>query len=279
MVSASSATPSSVDEFLDRLHAEVTGPETAPPLLLLHGWGASAALMRPAALGLEDAFRVHNLDLPGHGRTPPPPEPWGVPEFAALVAAYVARHDLAPLPAIGHSNGGRILLYMASEPRYQELFTRLLLIAPSGVRPRRSLGVQLRRAWIGALRAPFRLLPAGPLRERALAWLRSTVYWKLAASSDYQRTEGVMRGTFVKTVNHHLDDRLGRIRVPTLIVWGDADEAVSRHQVETLEREIPDAGLVVLPGAGHYAYLDDPVTYQAVAAHFLGVARTTGTVV
>src|SRR5690554_2846047 len=106
MVSAITATTTPMDAFSERLHVEATGPEHGPPLLLLHGWGSSAELMRPAVTGLDEHFRVYNLDLPGHGRTPPPPEPWGVPEYAALVAEFIRERGLAPLPVIGHSNGG-----------------------------------------------------------------------------------------------------------------------------------------------------------------------------
>lgn len=268
MVSASPATEALSAASSGRLHAEVFGPEDGPPLLLLHGWGSSAEQMRAAAAGLEARFRVHNLDLPGHGRTPPPPEPWGVPEYAAFVADFLRGRGLAPLPVIGHSNGGRIALFMASDERYADLFSRLVLISPSGVRPQRPPSYYLKTAWVRLLKAPFALVPE-PLRGRGLDWLRSTVFWQLAASSDYQQAEGVMRETFVKTVTHHLDGRLARIRVPVLLLWGEHDTAVSRRQMEVLEREIPGAGLVVLEGAGHYGYLDEPATYQAAVEHFL----------
>ena len=55
------------------LHLDVHGPETGAPVLLLHGWGSSAQLMRPVADALADRYRVYNLDLPGHGLSPPPP--------------------------------------------------------------------------------------------------------------------------------------------------------------------------------------------------------------
>lgn len=255
--------------FLRYLHADVLGPEGAPPVLLLHGWGASAQLMRAAGAPLQQAHRLHILDLPGHGRTPPPPEAWGVPEYAALVASYLHKHDLGPLPVIGHSNGGRIALHMASDPEMEALITRLVLISPSGVTPERSFSYHLKRTWISVLKAPFRLLPGGSLRERGLDWLRSTIFWKLAASSDYAAASGVMRETFVRTVTHHLDDRLHRVTVPTVILWGDADTAVSRRQMEVLETHIPDAGLVVMEGAGHYGYLDAPALYAATLKAFL----------
>jgi pimeloyl-ACP methyl ester carboxylesterase len=78
-----------------------------------------------------------------------------------------------------------------------------------------------------------------------------------------------MRETFVRTVNFHLDDRLDRIRVPVLIIWGDRDTAVVRRQVDTMAQRIPNAGLVVLPGAGHYGFIDAPAAYAAAVRSFL----------
>lgn len=285
MVSAQATTPpqtaaspeAAAAAFADRLHAVVTGPEDAPPLLLLHGWGASAALMRAAGAPFEATHRVHSLDLPGHGLTPVPPRlpdgrAWGVPEYAALVAHYVRSRGLAPVPVIGHSNGGRIALHLASEPKTAPLLARLVLVSPSGVAPRRPPSYYAKTAWIAALKAPFRLLPEGPLRQRGLAWLRTTIYWQLAASADYRQAAGsdVMRETMVRTVRHlYSEAQLARITAPTLLLWGDRDDAVSRYQMDVLARAIPDAGLVVLEGAGHYGYLDAPAAYAAAATRFL----------
>ncbi len=251
------------------MHVEVSGPVDAPPLLVLPGWGSSAAVMRGAVAAIVDAWRVHSLDLPGHGRTPAPPTAWGVPEFAQLVAHYVREQNLDPLPVLGHSNGGRIALHMASDPETANLFTRLALVSPSGVTPPRGLGYYMRRAWAGLLKAPFRLLPDGPLRQRGLRWVRTTVYWRLLSSTDYRQAGDAMRETFVKTVNHHLDHRLGDISVPVLVIWGDRDTAVVRREVDTMVEKIPDAGLVVLPGAGHYGFIDAPAAYAAAVRSFL----------
>ena len=71
----------------EQLHLDVSGPETGAPVLLLHGSGSSALLMHPIADALADRYRVYNLDLPGHGLSPQPPEPWGVPNCSPLVSA------------------------------------------------------------------------------------------------------------------------------------------------------------------------------------------------
>ncbi len=252
----------------DRLHRETSGPEDGEPVLLLHGWGSSAALMRPIAEALSDRWRVVNVDLPGHGASPPPPQAWGVPEHAALVRTLLDDTFGAPVTIIGHSNGGRIALYLASDPESADRVRRLVLISPSGVTPRRTWKYHLRKRLARALKRPFELLPA-PLSEHGLDWLRHSLVWKALGSSDYRALDGVMRETFVRTVTCHLDDRVHRITAPTLLFRGDHDTAVSREQMAVLEARIPDAGLVTLEGAGHYGYLDDPDTFVAATRYFL----------
>ena len=83
-----------------------------------------------------------------------------------------------------------------------------------------------------------------------------------------------MRGTFVKTVTHHLDQQVGKITLPTLIIWGDQDDQISRDQVDRLHAAIPGSELTILQGAGHYAYLDAPQAYQSAASSFLTAAES-----
>jgi len=250
------------------LHVEVRGPDGHPPLLLLHGWGSSAQNMRPLAEALADSYRVHTIDLPGHGASPPPPAPWGVPEHADLIHAYIDDEIRGPVTIIGHSNGGRIALYMASTPAHADRIDRLVLISPSGVQPERSWTYALRSGLATALKAPLQALPS-PIRAPALDWLRHSLVWRLLGSSDYNTLSGVMRETFVKTVNYHLDGALRRVEVPTLLFWGTDDAAISRRQVETIESAIEDCGLVELEGAGHYGHLDAYDTVVSGTRHFL----------
>jgi len=249
------------------LNVEVRGPVDAPPLLLLHGWGSNAKNMIPLAKALS-SYRTHAIDLPGHGASPPPPEPWGIPEHATLLHAYVENEIQGPVTIIGHSNGGRIALHMASTADFADVIERLVLISPSGVQPERSLGYRVRSGFATALKAPVQALPS-PLREPAMDWLRHSLVWRLLGSSDYNTLSGVMRETFVKTVNHHLNGDLRRIQVPTLLFWGTADEAVSRRQMNVIEESIDDCGLVELDGAGHYGHLDDFEAVLSATRHFL----------
>ncbi|HKP22106.1 MAG TPA: alpha/beta hydrolase, partial [Thermoleophilaceae bacterium] len=78
-----------------------------------------------------------------------------------------------------------------------------------------------------------------------------------------------MRGTFRAAIATNLTDRLPRIRASTLLVWGDQDYDTPLWMGRRMEELIPDAGLVVLEGAGHFSYADSPGRFRAVARQFL----------
>jgi len=66
-----------------------------------------------------------------------------------------------------------------------------------------------------------------------------------------------------------LTERLPRIRASNLLVWGERDEDTPLWMAKRMEELIPDVGLVVLEGAGHYSYADSPGQFRAVARRFL----------
>lgn len=250
------------------LSVTASGPPDGKPVVLLHGWGSSAALMEPVARGLADRWRIYNVDLPGHGTAPVPGEAMDLDDHAAAVAALV--REVAPGGAalVGHSNGGRIAMRLATRPATAALAKRLVLVSPSGIRRKRTLRYAIRKSLASALKAPFSLLP-GRLRELGLDWLRHSLVWRMLGSSDYRNVEGVMRQIFVSLVNTYVEDDLPRLAVPVLVFRGTRDEAVTADQVRRLVSLVPDAGLVQLPGAGHYGFLDAPEPFLAGTRHFL----------
>ena len=189
-------------------------------------------------------------------------------EHAQVLHDYIQREIGADVTIVGHSNGGRIALYMASQPEFSSAIDRLALISPSGVEPERSWTYRLRSGFASALKAPVQVLPAS-LQSPAEDWLRHSLVWRLLGSADYNAQEGVMRKTFVQTVNYHLNGELERIQVPTLLFWGTEDEAISRRQMRVMETAITDCGLVELDGSGHFGHLDQPRPVLSGLRHFL----------
>jgi len=230
--------------------SDLTLPELT--LVVLHGWGSSTALMQPIPSELGTKYRTLSIDLPGHGASPPPPSGWGVPQHVELVRAVLSMNQVSSFALIGHSNGGRISLELAASntlptPQF------LVLLAPSGIKRPRKASYYI-RYWTAKLaKMPFIWLP-NPLKEWCLDWLRHSYLWSFLGSSDYKALTGVMKETFVKTVNHYLEGRLSQVSCPVLVIWGTNDDSISKYQMDLLVAGLPNAGLFELKDAGHFGY-------------------------
>lgn len=78
-----------------------------------------------------------------------------------------------------------------------------------------------------------------------------------------------MRAVMSKVVNEDLCHLMPAIKAPTLLIWGSDDKATPLSDAKKMEGLIPDAGLVVYEGAGHYSFLDRPGQTKAVIASFM----------
>lgn len=229
---------------------------TGRPVLLLHGWGACMDAMAPienhlAAIGREAV----SFDFPGFGDTDAPKEPWGVPEYAGFTRKFIAFAGIEGCDVICHSFGGRVTVFLAAaEP---ELFGRLILTDAAGVRPKRGPGYYLRVYSYKTAKA----LSKAAFLDRLFGFSKRL---DRAGSDDYRTLDGVMKATFVKVVNLDLTDKLDMIKNETLLVWGENDTATPLYMAKTMEQRIKNSGLAVIPGAGHFSYLDAPVQYMAI---------------
>jgi pimeloyl-ACP methyl ester carboxylesterase len=232
------------------------------PLLLLHGWGASSELFAPILAGLEPGRRLIVPDLPGFGATPRPDAPWSVHEYAAWCVALLDRLGIEHCDLIGHSNGGRIGIVLAAE--HPQRIGRMVLAGSAGIRPNRTLRGAARVRTYKALRAIERS-PLVPGAIRRSAKRRADQ----RGSADYRAVSGTMRGTLVRIVNEDLRALLPSLRMPVLLIWGEQDKETPIDDGRLMERLIPDAGLVVFEGAGHFAYLEQPDRFCRIVDVFL----------
>jgi pimeloyl-ACP methyl ester carboxylesterase len=230
-----------------------------PPVVVLHGWGGRIESMSPVIECLSGHFRVVALDLPGFGESPPPSGVWGTADYAAYVRDVVGETGVSRAHFLGHSFGAKTSLYLAAT--HPDLVEKLVLAGSSGLRSSPSPAVRVKRLVSKGARVAGRLGPAGRV-------LRDALYDRIA-SQDYKEA-GALRSIFVNVVNEDLSHLLPGVTSPTLLVWGTGDDAVPVAHARTMERLIPDAGLVLLEGAGHFAYLEDPQRFCRVVRHFLG---------
>jgi pimeloyl-ACP methyl ester carboxylesterase len=250
-----------MDQFLDinGIRTRYRRAGDGPDVLVLHGWGARIEAMTPMINGLSPTLTLHVVDLPGFGESALPPQPWGVTDYAEWTRALIESLGLDRPSVIGHSHGGRTAIRLATT--HPDLLGRLVLVDAAGIRPKRTW--TYRRRVLKAKLAKHVLRRLGAPGRRAQERIASR-----SASSDYA-SAGAMRPTLVKLVNEDLTPELERVRASTLLIWGDQDDATPLSDGQTMERLIPDAGLVVLEGAGHFSYLDQAQRFNVIAGHFL----------
>ncbi|MFE2206628.1 alpha/beta fold hydrolase [Streptomyces rubiginosohelvolus] len=213
--------------YVHGIHVVHDGPREAPPLVLVHGSGASGSSWGPVVPALARRHHVIRVDLPGHGQSPPAAS-YDVPGQAAVPAA--ALDELAPrsVTVAGHSSGGYIATALAE--RRPDLVAALALIS-SGPSPDALLP---QPAFLRALIAP----PLGPLmwHVRSDAMLRrgvTAVCSRPVTVPDdlvddvrhisYRTFRTVLRRNTEYIAERSVPARLGALDGPALVIFGTAD--------------------------------------------------------
>ena len=243
-----------------RVRYEDTG--TGQAVVLLHGWGSSLDAYNLMARALEGRYRVVRLDFPGFGGSESLPEPWSLEDYQNATAEFLGQLDLRQPVLVGHSCGGRVILRMCGNGLVKP--SKIILIDSSGIRPKPTLRGRIRTA--GFKTAKW-FLTHGPWKKAAAPTLeRVRAYF---GSADYNAAPPVLRQTLVRVVNEDLKEYLPRLSCPTLLIWGEKDTATPLSDAKTMERMIPDAGLCVIRGAGHFSFVERPGEVHAIVHSFL----------
>ena len=235
-------------------------------VVLLHGWGCSEKLMAGISDALTPDMTVLRVDFPAHGESGFPPQPWGVPDFAANLLELLTKLDFLPCSVIAHSFGGRVAIELAAD--HPERFEKLILTGAAGIRPKlssekskKSQRYQRLKKLVGVAKKTHLF---GSLPDK---WQENLV--QKYGSRDYAALSPEMRKTFVKVVGYDQSALLSHIKNPTLLIWGDRDTETPLWMGQQMEKEIADSGLVVLEGGTHFAYLEQATRFQTIVRQFL----------
>jgi haloalkane dehalogenase len=240
-------------------------------VLCLHGYPESSYMWRTLLEAAADAgWQAVAPDLPGYGDSPYA----GSGTWQAHVDAVDAFHreqELGEVVLVVHDWGGLIGLRWACE--HPDLI-RALVISNTGFFPD--------GRWHGmaeALRTPGQgeQLVDGLDRDGFAAMLRSVSpnlddrsvdeYFKAYASPERRRGQLEMyrSGEFSELEGYDL----ATVDAPALILWGEDDPFAPVAGAHRFARELPDAELVVVEGARHFVFDDEPERCSAVVRRFL----------
>ena len=238
------------------LAVQTSGPEGAPPLVVLHGALGSTELETDRLIRLwEKTFRVYALDFMGHGRSDDCAE--GVPlwvDYAANVAAVLDHFGLEDIRLFGFSMGGGVALSTAlGHPE------RVARLAVHGV------NVQWDADEVEAMTGPMdaaRMAEEHPFWARRLRETHGAGRWESLVGRLVAFTRGLP--------GHHLtDEALADVASPTLVSAGDRDRFFDVRHAVGLYRALPDARLWVIPGLDHPIQGVDVPTFAATVGGFL----------
>lgn len=231
------------------------------PIVVLHGWGANIDTVIPIVNILKESYKVYALDLPGFGKSDEPKEVIGSFGYAEIVRKFLEEMKIDKASFIGHSFGGKISIILSVE--HPDLIDKLVLVDSAGLIPKRGMKYYLKVYGFKTLRWVYKNL---------FFWIqdedRVKKFYGKFGSDDYRDSQGIMRKIMVKVVNENLRPLLKDIDAPTLLIWGDNDEATPLYMGQIMEKEIKDSGLVVIEDGGHYSYLDNYSKFTAVIKSF-----------
>ena len=260
------------------------GPPDAPPVVLLHGLGATNASMLPVLAGLARDHRVLAPDSPGFGASEAPPSPYSSPWYAAWLEAFQAHTRSRPAVLVGNSMGGRVAIEAGLS--HPSSVRALVLLAPSPAFRRlrqyvpvvRLLTPQLARLPVPGL---SHRLVVESVRGMMSVPDRLPQPWYDAAADEAVRVFrsprhrvaffSVARQIYLEEAHgrHGFWDRLPGLLPPALFVWGDRDRLVpasfSRHVADAL----PSAASIVMEDCGHIPQFEHPADTLALLRGFL----------
>lgn len=268
----------------------VSGPRPRDPraatahartFLLLHGYGCSSYVWSNWVDALAARGRVLLVDMKGFGAAPKPDDDRYSPDdLAGAVLELIRERDLRHLTLVGHSLGGGVALLTASALRDEGAgrLDRMILVAAAAYPQRLPPLVWLshRPRTSSAL---MRLI--GP--RRVIRWVaRSVVHDPARVTEDqvreYARAWETPEGRRAamaagrQILPPDLEERSRRYReldVPVLLLWGDHERVIPLWVGKRLEREMPDARLVVLGSCGHVPMDERPEASLRVVERFL----------
>jgi pimeloyl-ACP methyl ester carboxylesterase len=283
----------SAGDAVDRPYARLGPPEApvklyyseegkGPPLLLIHGFGASTFTWRFVAPELAKSHRVIAVDLKGFGQSDKPFDGrYSVYDQAELLAQLIEDKDLRDLTLVGHSFGGGVALLLALEAnrRLDGRITRLVLLDSI--------------AFPQNIPVFFRLLDVPLVSQIGVRMVPPSVQARVALQIAYfddskiDPEEIELYAAPLKTaagkhaIIHsarqivpediaELSERYKTIELPTLILWCDHDRIVPLEVGIKLRRTLTNSTLRLVEDCGHMPQEEQPASTLALIKGFIG---------
>jgi pimeloyl-ACP methyl ester carboxylesterase len=239
-----------------------------PALVLLHGFIVDSRMWRPQLESLSDQFTVIAWDAPGTGQSSDPPETFGIGDWADCLAGFLDAVGVQRAHILGLSWGGILAqeFYRRHSARVLSLVLTDTYAGWKGSLPEQVVHDRLDACLRDASLPPSQLVTkylSGAFSESVTQEVREEL---ASIMSDFHSTGFRLMATTSAQVDTR--DLLPNIRVPTLLIWGDADKRSSMSVAYQIRDAIPGARLAVISGAGHVSNLEKPAQFNTIVRDF-----------
>jgi pimeloyl-ACP methyl ester carboxylesterase len=255
-----------------RSPVRIGGPETGQPVVFVHGNNAGAdwnPLMTPVA----EFARVIAPDLPGFGAADKPSD-WGytVSHYAAHLDGVLGQVEVRPVHLVAHDFGGPFALAWAAD--HLDRTASITLINT----PRR-INHTAAKIWRSRVLGELSVLTANAptirtVMKRTDPGLPTEHRDRIIEHMLVPGTKRAVIELYRSTGEHAIEayvDRLAEFTGNVLIVWGDSDAYIASEQAQEQRQIFRSARVEVVPGAGHWPWLEQP---DVVARHVTGFLRS-----
>jgi 3-oxoadipate enol-lactonase len=247
---------------------DIAGPGSAPAVVLHHPLATNLGTWDALSAALVPRYRVLRFDARGHGTSDAPAGAYTLAGLAQDVIALMDHAGIAKGHFLGLSMGGMIGQQLGLD--HPSRFHSLTLVSTSSRVPPEG-----RQIWLDRIANAPKTGMAGTVDTALGRWItpenragRPDLVARLTAMMLSTPVDGYV-GWCHAISNLDLTDRLGAIRLPTLVVVGAADPATPPAAAEIIHKAIPGSRLVVMPGVSHMLQEEDPAAFHRhVIPHF-----------
>jgi pimeloyl-ACP methyl ester carboxylesterase len=251
-----------------------TGPET---VVFAHGLLWSGRMFEAQVSALKSRYRCVTFDWPGQGQSEVTRDGYDMDTLAADAAALVKQLGAAPCHFAGLSMGGFVAMRMGI--RYPELVRSLILMEtsadpepPENIPKYRLLSLISRWLSMRLVAGKTMAIMFGRAFLNDPARREERERWKGYLLANNQT--GIARALKGVIEREGVYEKLGQIKVPTLVIVGEQDVATVPAKAERIQKAIPGAKLVRIPDAGHTSTVEQPAAVTRAIEEFLaGVGR------
>lgn len=226
-------------------------------IFFLHGFGGDknsfAIIKNHIAKG---ARNMVFLSFAGFGKTPEMSKPYSVSDYANDLYELIT--ELSPNESVDivcHSFGARVAAKLISQ--HEGVVHKLLITGGAGVKPRRGIKYH------------YNVLKYKLAKKRVAAGKADKSILEKYGSSDYKKLSPVMKQTFINVVNEDLKNDLKKIKVQTLLFWGEKDTETPLYMAKKMNKWIINSSLIISKGSGHFAYLEDFYSFLHLFNEFI----------